>query len=213
MVKKFIHGLLASSIIISIPAVGNTAMFSAPHLWILVAVGVVASLFQPEYNPFKSAPNDQDRGTAGQIIWSVYLTQCAIVIEAAYFHYPASISWGPLTSAALSLMVFGLFIRSWAFFTLGKFFTWHISTQTDQQIIKSGPYAFVRHPGYLGAYLTYTASAIFMSSWVSFGFAVIILLVAFTRRIHHEENALHSILGGQYAEYCHHVKRLFPWIW
>ena len=195
MIKKFIQGLIASSLIVCVPAMGNTAMLQAPQLWIMVLIGVLASLFQPEYNPFKRSPNSEDKGTASQIIWSIYFTQISVLIEAAYFRYPESIFWSTLTTFALILMVSGLAIRTWAVFTLGRYFTWHISTQENQTIIKTGPYAFVRHPGYFGAFLTYASTALFLKTWFSFILSLIILLFAFLRRIHYEEKKLKLDLG------------------
>jgi protein-S-isoprenylcysteine O-methyltransferase len=213
MIKKFIQGLIASLLVVCVPVMWNTAMLQAPQLWILVLIGVLASLFQPEYNPFKRSPNTEDKGTANQIIWSVYLTQLSILIEAAYFRYPESIAWSTRTTFALILMVSGLAIRTWAVFTLGKYFTWHISTQEDQTIIKTGPYAFVRHPGYFGAFLTYASTALFLKAWFSFVLSLFILLFAFLRRIHYEEKKLKLELGNQYDSYCKSVKRLIPGIW
>jgi protein-S-isoprenylcysteine O-methyltransferase len=213
MLRKFIQGLLVSLLIVLVPMIGNPAMLSAPHLWILVAIGVAASLFQPRYNPFKGSPNSKDKGTASQIIWSIYLTQLFVLIEAAYFRYPESIHWSTTTTFALIMMLSGLAIRTWAVFTLGRFFTWHISTRDDQTIIKTGPYAFVRHPGYFGAFLTYSGTALFLNAWVAFPFSLIVLLFAFLRRINHEENELKIYFGREYDAYCDSVKRFIPCIW
>ncbi len=213
MIKKFIQGLIASSLIVCVPVVGNTAMLRAPQLWIMVLIGVLASLFQPEYNPFKRSPNSEDRGTANQIIWSIYVTQLFVLIEATYFRYPESISWSLLTTVALVLMAAGLAIRTWAVFTLGKYFTWHIATQEDQTVIKTGPYAIVRHPGYVGAFLTYASTALFLKTWFSFAVSVVVLLFAFFRRIHYEEKKLELDLGSQYDSYRKSVKRFIPGIW
>ncbi len=213
MIKKFIQGLIASSLIVCVPVVGNTAMLRAPQIWIMVLIGVLASLFQPEYNPFKRSPNNEDKGTANQIIWSIYLTQLSVLIEATYFRYPESIYWSALTTDALILMVSGLAIRTWAVFILGRYFTWHIATQENQTVIKTGPYAFVRHPGYFGAFLTYTSTAFFLKAWFSFILSLVILLFAFLRRIHYEEKKLKLDLGSQYDSYCNSVKKFIPGIW
>ncbi len=213
MTKKFIQGAIASLLIVLVPVIGNKAMLSAPHLWILIVIGILASLFQPEYNPFKRSPNTEDKGTANQIIWSIYFTQLSVLIEASYFRHPESISWSTLTTFALILMVSGLAIRTWAVFTLGRYFTWHISTQKNQTIIMTGPYAFVRHPGYFGAFLTYASTALFLKAWFSCILSFLILLFAFLRRIHYEEKELKLNLGSQYDSYCINVKRFIPGIW
>ncbi|MFC1554137.1 methyltransferase family protein [candidate division KSB1 bacterium] len=213
MIRKFIQGLSVSSLIVIVPVLGNVAMLKAPHLWIMIVIGVLASLFQPQYNPFKKSPNNKDKGTANQIIWSIYITQLCVLTEAAYFRYPGSVSWSLLTTIALILMIVGLTIRSWGVFTLGKYFTWHISTQENQTIIKTGPYAFVRHPGYFGAFLTYVCTALFLNTWISLVLSLILLPFAFLRRIYYEEKELKLNLGNQYESYCSNVKKFIPGIW
>ena len=48
------------------------------------------------------------------IIWSVYLTQLAAIIEATYFRYPQSTRWDFIAVAALVFVALGLAIRTWS---------------------------------------------------------------------------------------------------
>lgn len=213
MLRKLLQGAIVTTLVVIIPTIGNLAILRAPHIWILIAIGILASLLQPTYNPFKSAPDRSDKGTANQIIWSIYLTQLFMLIEAVYFRYPASITWNSLTTIALVLMVSGLAIRTWAVITLGDMFTWHISSQNIQNVVTTGPYAFVRHPGYVGAFLTYVSTTIFLHAWVACLVSAAVLALAFLRRIHYEEILLHAALGARYRDYCRSVKRFIPGVW
>ena len=188
-------------------------MLAAPQVWLLFVIGVLASLFQPRYNPLGRAPDAKDRGTANQIVWSVYFTQAAVLVEAAYFRYPASAQWDWITTAALALMAAGLWIRTWGVMTLGKYFTWHITVEKQQTVIRTGPYRFVRHPGYLGAFLTYASTAAFFHAWTALVPSMIILLIAFLRRMHYEEKEMRATLGEEYASYSRCVCRFIPWVW
>jgi protein-S-isoprenylcysteine O-methyltransferase len=212
-VAKLLFGVCITAVIVVVPTLGNKAFLHAPPLWILIAVGSAASFYQPSYNPFKPAPDKQDRGTACQIIWSIYLTQICMLIEAAYYRYPDCIVFNGFTVTGLCMMVTGLFIRTWAYLTLGAYFTWHITVQKDQNVIKTGPYALVRHPGYFGAFITYVGTTVFLHAWGTLFLAVIFLSYAFYRRIHYEEMELHRILGKRYKEYSCCVKQFIPWIW
>ncbi len=212
MIKKLIQGIIVSSIIVIVPTIGNLEILNAPHLWILILIGILASLFQPQYNPFKHAPEEIDKGTANQIIWTIYITQLFMLIEAIYFRYPECISWNTFTIIGLIMMVFGLILRSWAVFTLGKFFTWHIAVQDGQSVVRTGPYKLIRHPGYSGAFLTYVGTSLFLGAWIAFALSFIFLLFAFTRRVHFEEKELKKELGVSYENYCKEVKRFIPWI-
>lgn len=49
-----------------------------------------------------------------------------------------------------ALWILGTAIRIRTFRDLGRFFRFQISIQKDHQLIKTGPYAYVRHPSYTG---------------------------------------------------------------
>ena len=210
MLRKLVIGTLASLTITILLALGNASALLAPQLWLLLLVGVTANVFQPAYNPFDKSGTAEDRGTALQILWSVYLTQGATVIEAVYVRYPDSLRWNVATTVGLIFMIVGLVLRTWAVFALGRYFTWHISVQGGQRVIRNGPYRFVRHPSYAGAFLTYVFSAVFLHAWCSAGIASVALALAFSRRIRHEEIVLKERLGEDYEMYCREVGALVP---
>lgn len=81
-----------------------------------------------------------------------------------------------------------------------------------QKVISTGPYAFVRHPMYLGVLLMYVATPLALGSYVALPvFLLTIPLLAF--RIRNEEEVLRKELEG-YKEYCGKVKyRLVPGVW
>jgi protein-S-isoprenylcysteine O-methyltransferase len=210
--QKLAAGVAIAALVTLLPAAGNPALLAAPQVWCLFAIGVLASLFQPRYNPFGRPPDAKDRGTAQQIVWSVYVTQAAALAEAAYVRYPASAQWDGLTTAALAVMVSGLGLRTWGVVTLGRYFTWHITADRQQAVVRRGPYRFVRHPGYLGAFLTYGGTAVFLHAWTTLVPALALLLFAFLRRMHYEEKELRAALDG-YDDYCRSVRRFIPGLW
>jgi protein-S-isoprenylcysteine O-methyltransferase Ste14 len=58
----------------------------------------------------------------------------------------------------------GLFIRWWAIYSLGKYFKIVVTSQSDQKIVKNGPYKYVHLPSYTGS----------MIIFVGFGFSLVI---------------------------------------
>jgi protein-S-isoprenylcysteine O-methyltransferase Ste14 len=87
-----------------------------------------------------------------------------------------------------------------------------IEVEQGQEVIKTGPYAVVRHPMYAGASLMFIATPIALGSWWGiFPFVVVILLMSM--RILNEEDVLRKDLRG-YADYCQEVRwRLIPGVW
>jgi protein-S-isoprenylcysteine O-methyltransferase len=213
MVKRLILGICISVLVIILPVLGNVEILRAPHLWILILIGILASIFQPSYNPFTITVKPKDKGTGAQIIWSVYLTQLAAILEATYLRYPHSVQWDLTSSLAFGVAVLGLALRTWAVLTLGNLFTMHIDIQKDHFIVTNGPFRIVRHPSYLGAFIMYVATIVFLHAWFSVIIAMLVLPLVFLRRIHYEEELLKGGFGREYEAYRRRVKRFLPGIW
>jgi len=87
-----------------------------------------------------------------------------------------------------------------------------IEVVQEQKVIRSGPYAIVRHPMYLGLLLMYTFSPLALGSYWAMipSMMMIPLLVA---RVWDEERLLLKDLVG-YKEYTQETKyRLIPGVW
>ena len=213
MIRRFIQGVLFSFIIVFVPVLGNRQTLFTLQLWLMFVTGVLANLFQPSYKPFDRSAPPEDRNTATQILWTCCLTQVLAIMEAVYLGYPRSFQWDVIASISLIFMLLGLILRTWAVWTLGKFFTWHSKVESHQKVIRSGPYRFVRHPSYTGAMLTYLFGPFFLHAWLSTLVAIVALPLAFHRRVRLEEDLLKGNLGDEYQTYCREVKKLIPWIW
>jgi protein-S-isoprenylcysteine O-methyltransferase Ste14 len=82
----------------------------------------------------------------------------------------------------------------------------------DQRVVKTGPYAWVRHPMYSGALLIFLATPPALGSWWGL-IPAALLASALVWRLFDEETLLRNGLDG-YAEYTGNVRfRLIPWIW
>ena len=110
-------------------------------------------------------------------------------------------------------MIAGLLIRTWAVLTLGDLFTMHISVRENHSIIRSGPYAFVRHPSYLGAFIVFVSTAVLLHAWFSAALTAAVLALAFARRIRREEEVLGKEFGDDYESYRRQVAMILPGVW
>ena len=90
--------------------------------------------------------------------------------------------------------------------------TVRIQKERDHRVITTGPYRFVRHPGYLGGILWALSIPFMIGSIFAFipgGVYVLLMII----RTWLEDRTLQKELNG-YLEYTKHAKyRLFPWIW
>jgi len=119
----------------------------------------------------------------------------------------------PVKIIALVIILAGYALGSYALIE-NRFFSGMVRIQTDRghQVVSSGPYRWIRHPGYTGALLTYLATPIFLDSIWAF-LPVILITVVLVIRTSLEDKVLQDELQG-YRDYTKRVRyRLIPGVW
>lgn len=112
----------------------------------------------------------------------------------------------------LGIEVCGIGLRLWANRVLGQFYTRTLRVQSEQTIVQAGPYAAVRHPGYLGMLLAWLGAAVATGNWV--GIAIPIVMVGvYLYRIGSEESMMVAQMGDAYAQYQKRTSRLIPFVY
>jgi protein-S-isoprenylcysteine O-methyltransferase Ste14 len=93
---------------------------------------------------------------------------------------------------------------------LHEFFTLQVIIQEHHQLIRSGPYHVIRHPGYLALFLFLFGLGIAFSA--KFGLILLFLLFvpAMLYRIVKEEELMLSEFGKDYIYYMNSTKKLIP---
>jgi protein-S-isoprenylcysteine O-methyltransferase Ste14 len=120
---------------------------------------------------------------------------------------------GWINVAGLLLCGLGYGLGAWAL-AENRFFTSTVRIQTERghQVCDSGPYRFVRHPGYAGTLLAVVCTPLALDTlwtFVAAGFALIVSVV----RTGLEDRTLLEELAG-YREYARRVRyRLLPGLW
>lgn len=119
----------------------------------------------------------------------------------------------PVKAAAIAALVLAYAFASWAMIE-NAFFSGVVRLQTDRghTVCTSGPYRWVRHPGYAGSVGSYVAMPLILDS--AWAFVPVALLLAVTIvRTRLEDRTLQEELPG-YRDYARRVRcRLFPGIW
>ncbi len=119
----------------------------------------------------------------------------------------------PAEVLALLIMLAGFGIGNYALLE-NRFFSGVVRIQKDRDhsVITTGPYRWVRHPGYAGSLLVFFAIPVFLGSLWAFVPAVIVA-IALVLRTSLEDAVLQDELEG-YREYAQKVRyRLVPGIW
>jgi len=118
----------------------------------------------------------------------------------------------PVTGAAgVLITIAGLLFAVWARVHLGRYWSPVAEIQVDHQLVRTGPYRYVRNPIYTGILAGFAGTAIVIGLWIAVpaffvGFGVFLL------KIRSEEKLLLEKFGDDYARYRLEVKSLIPWI-
>jgi protein-S-isoprenylcysteine O-methyltransferase Ste14 len=128
------------------------------------------------------------------------------------------LGWSPAFSLpakiiALVLILAGYALSSYALIE-NRFFSGMVRIQTERghQVVSSGPYRWVRHPGYAGGLPVYLATPVFLDSVWAF-IPAVSLTVALVIRTSLEDRTLQEELAG-YKDYAMRVRyRLLPGVW
>jgi protein-S-isoprenylcysteine O-methyltransferase Ste14 len=115
--------------------------------------------------------------------------------------------------AGLTVFVFGLLLRWWSIWTLGRFFTVQVAIASDHKLIENGPYRILRHPSYTGSLLMFIGFALCFGNWATLVAMLVPVLAVFGWRIHVEEAALSEAFGDAWRDYARRTWRLIPLVY
>ncbi len=155
----------------------------------------------------------QDRGTRGIVALSLGGSIFAGILLRTWL--PALDTPVPDVFAVAGLVVIwaGLVLRVWAVLTLGGSFSTFVQVDSEQAVVSSGPYRWVRHPSYTGLLLVALGFGIGARNWLSIVVCAVVPLLGLVPRIAVEESELIRTLGARYRDYQKGTDRLVPKLW
>jgi len=219
LVKWLIMILLFAAVLF-----GSAGRLDLPMVWaylllyagFLLAFGLVMSKKDPELL--------KERRRAGpgtkkwdRILLAIYgglffVTWIVAGLDVGRFHWSDTVPLGLQilglagASAALGLVWWATWVNT--------FFSRTVRIQRDrgQRVVTSGPYQYVRHPGYAANILVWPGTALALGSWRAMLPAVGIILVYIVRTVLEDRTLCEELPG--YTEYAEHVRyRLLPGVW
>lgn len=111
--------------------------------------------------------------------------------------------------AGLLLTAGGLVFAVWARIALGANWSGTVTIKTDHNLIRRGPYKWIRHPIYTGLLISVVGTVLLQGEVRSFfGFAII--LFALYRKARREERFLSEEFGESFAEHSKHTGMFLP---
>jgi protein-S-isoprenylcysteine O-methyltransferase Ste14 len=197
-------------------AAGTLAL---PGFWIYLAIFaaiMIASFafLDPDLLKERMRPGGQKPPLALRLFGLVLFAHFIVAgLDRGRFHWSDTVPvWLEDLSLIATAASYALVL--WAMLT-NRFFSSVARIQSDrgQHVIASGPYAFVRHPGYLAGFIIILTSGLALGSWLSILVLAIPSVPALVVRAAREDRMLQAELPG-YRDYASRVRwRVLPGIW
>jgi len=223
MIQKALVGLIVAATVVLVGIVFVLARLLGWTLgWVYVGI-VVATLainvacllrWNPELIRRRMRPGKWAK--TWDKLWYVLF---AIVITAMYVvavvEAREGVSSAPGAAWLLGLVIFaaGWTLATWSM-VVNPFFEKTVRIQMDQghRVIDTGPYSYVRHPGYVGFVGWILSTPLLLASAWAF-IPALLAVLGIVIRTALEDRTLHAELPG-YAEYATRVRfRMIPGVW
>ena len=187
----------------------------------LGAIAGLGTLAYAIYNMLRAQlrPTGQETGAAHKVLRSRYLAIATLLfVLLAYILWrplPIQLSW--LARLTLSLLGAGILFLSlglymWGLNTLGMNFNassgFGVRLQQAHQLIRRGPYAYIRHPMYLAVISAFWGGWLLYRNWTMLIYAIIMLGLIYRART--EEEALSQAFGEEWEAYQRQVPGWMP---
>lgn len=190
------------------------------YAWLYVTLCCVVTLLEPLVVPLETVA---ERGSNKKNVekWDKVIVKI-LAVSGFSIYITAGLDfrwhWTPELSAATHIwailfFLLGLALTAWAMY-VNHFFSTAVRMQFDRghKVCATGPYRYVRHPGYLGIVTYHLAAPIFLGSiWAMI--PALTTMILFIIRTALEDRTLIQKLPG-YQEYAERTRyRLIPWLW
>jgi protein-S-isoprenylcysteine O-methyltransferase Ste14 len=114
-----------------------------------------------------------------------------------------------LAYAGFAFALAGMALAIWARISLGQYWSDKIVLKVDHQLIRSGPYARMRHPIYSGVLLGVAGSAMVVAEWRGV-LAFLLLLTNYMVKAMREDKILEEAFPRDFAEHEKNAGFLLP---
>lgn len=113
--------------------------------------------------------------------------------------------------SGVALLSLGLAFSVWARLAIGGNWSATVTVKEDHELVRTGPYRFVRHPIYTGLLLGFIGTAVARAEWRGV-LAVALVFISLWRKLKLEERWMGETFGARYASYKREVRALVPFL-
>jgi len=117
-----------------------------------------------------------------------------------------------ITVVGIILIWAGIALAIWARWHLGQYWSGRITIKEDHKLVRTGPYARLRHPIYSGLDLAAIGSALAIDRWRCVA-GVFVVILGFCVKAKREEAMLSTQFGEDFEEHRRQTGFLLPRFW
>lgn len=206
-------------ILAAVALFASAGTLAIPGFWIYLAIYAAAfaisiAILDPDLLRERMRPGGERLPMGLRIITVILFAHWIVAgLDRGRYH------WTDTVPAWLQAAGFIVTAASWALvlwaMRVNRFFSSVARIQSDrgQHVITTGPYAFIRHPGYLAGLVIIVSSGLALGSWLSIVVLAVPSLPALALRARYEDRMLQAELPG-YRDYASRVRwRVLPGVW
>ncbi len=143
--------------------------------------------------------------------WGLALESAGILF--AWLWLPNTPIPGPARAIASMVLAPIATVFGWlAVRHLGKQLRVLAGLYADHELIRTGPYAIVRHPVYASLFLMMLATGLLFARWPVLLLSIVLYIAGTEIRIHAEEGLLRERFGEEFEEYRRKVPAYLPFL-
>jgi protein-S-isoprenylcysteine O-methyltransferase Ste14 len=161
------------------------------------------------------APHYQKRASTVATVSTVIglALECAGIAVACVFRLPHGSPPGMARIlGSMALGPVGTVLAWTAVKHLGKQFRFRAGLYVDHELVRTGPYAIVRHPIYASILAILLSTLLLLTPWVWIAVSLALFVAGTEIRVHVEDNLLASRFGKDFEDYRRRVRAYVPFV-
>lgn len=184
-------------------------------MWVISKSALVTCWFAWLYPFLFLAPHRQHRQsiTVAAPTRVGLLLECLAIFLAFILQRPADDPPAIVAQAAGVALGIASAVMAWhAVRHLGRQFRLHAGLYHDHELVRTGPYALVRHPIYSSLFGMLVCSLLIVTPWRWCVLPLALFIAGTEIRVRSEDSLLSSRFGAEFHDYRRHVRAYIPFV-
>jgi protein-S-isoprenylcysteine O-methyltransferase Ste14 len=180
----------------------------SPHVLISIALWAIVSFYW-EFAARGTTARRESGASRGMHLFLTGTAQLLIFLPVPGLRqrFMPFIPW--VVVLGLLLEAIAVYVSIWARRSLGRNWSGAIAANENHELVRTGPYRFVRHPIYSGVFGLYLGGTLVSGEWHAL-VGLALAAIAYWRKIRMEERHLRKLFGVDYQDYERYTRRFIP---